>query len=112
MPQRLPNPWGRSSASLANHNFTIPDKEWIIHEIAYHGVSAAALGLKYPLDRTLLSRWVARYRKNGNVFDKGRPTLIGSPIIKELKTLVSCDIHNKTRTAFLEDLQNLHKKVS
>ena len=53
---------------------------------------------------------MARYRKNGRVLVRGRPTLIGSPIIKELKTLVSCIIHSRTRTAFVEDLQNLHKK--
>ena len=110
MPTRLPNPWGRSNLSLAKHNFTIEQKQWIINEIDYHGVKASTLGTKYSLDRRLLCKWVSRYRQSGKVCVNGRPILIGSPIIKKLTTLVSNEIHNKTRTAFVEDLQSLHKE--
>ena len=109
MSQRLSNPWGRSSVDLSKHEFTIAEKLWLIHEISRHGGSAVHLAKKYSLDRTLLNRWVARYRKNGKVHGKGRPTLIGSPIIKELKDMVTNKIHNKTTTAFVDDLQTLHK---
>ena len=110
MPTRLSNPWGRSNLSLAEHKFTIEQKQWIVNEIAYHGVKASTLGTKYSLDRRLLCKWVSRYRQNGKVCVNGCPILIGSPIIKKLTTLVSSEIHNKTRTAFVEDLQSLHKE--
>ena len=110
MTQRLPNPWGRSVVDLSKHDFSIAEKLWLINEISQHGQSVSYLAKKYSLDRTLLNRWVARYRKNGKVYGKGRPTLIGSPIIKELKDMVTNKIHNKTTTAFIDDLQNLHKK--
>ena len=56
MPTRLSNPWGRSNLSLAEHKFTIEQKQWIINEIAYHGVKASTLGTKYSLDRRLLCK--------------------------------------------------------
>ena len=105
MPEKLPNPWGRSVVDLSKHVFSISEKQWFISEIADHGKKSSDLAKRNSLDRNLLNRWVARYRKNGRVHGKGRPTIIGSPIIKELKDLITNKIHNKTTTAFVEDLQ-------
>ena len=95
---------------MSKHVFSISEKQWFISEIADHGKKSSDLAKRYSLDRNLLNRWVARYRKNGKVHGKGRPTIIGSPIIKELKDLITNKIHNKTTTAFVDDLQSLHQK--
>ena len=81
IPTRHPNPWGRLSPSLADHHFTIAEKDWIIHEIAHYGVKAPTLGDKYSLGRSLLSKWLPRYRKNGKVCLKGRRGIFFSLII-------------------------------
>jgi hypothetical protein len=62
------------------------------------------------MGRNLLNIWVKRYRKNGKVHEVGRPTIIGSPIIRELKGMLTDKIHNTTTSDFVENLQDLHKK--
>jgi hypothetical protein len=107
---RLPNPWGRSEPNLSNHEFKLNEKLWLIEEIVYHNGKASILAKKYKMGRNLLNIWVKRYRKNGKIHEVGRPTIIGSPIMRELKGMLTDKIHNTTTSDFVENLQDLHKK--
>jgi hypothetical protein len=62
------------------------------------------------MGRNLLNIWVKRYRKNGKVHEVGRPTIIGSPIMRELKGMLTDEMHNILTSDFVENLQDLHKK--
>lgn len=105
----LPNPWGKSRPNLLGQKLSLDEKTWMVNEVIAGRTTARELSNKYSVKRKQVNLMVSRFRKNGNLQENvGRPTLIGSPLMKKVRRVVTEGVHNIITSDFISSVQGYH----